>query len=92
MKLDDLAKSATNSSKEMACELASRIGVKKLIEIWERHQDDIQNWAKEVNAQHERDMVKAKAVIWQIANPAGCQTREDLIEIAKEYLDAHDPN
>ncbi|MEL6239436.1 MAG: hypothetical protein AAFQ90_12710 [Pseudomonadota bacterium] len=54
--LHEAADAATASGREMADELSDRIGVKRLIEIWERHQVDVRRWAEEVKAEHAADI------------------------------------
>lgn len=52
MTLDEAAQAATKSGREMATELGGRIGVKRLIEIWERHQADVRTYVNALNAAH----------------------------------------
>jgi|GEM_PF-5969214 len=57
--LKELSKAATASSREMATELGNRFGVEKLVDIWERHQRDVQAWAKVVNEIHREELQAA---------------------------------
>ena len=52
MDLDDAAAAATKSSQAMARELSGRIGVKRLILLWETHQDDVRRYIEALNAAH----------------------------------------
>lgn len=54
--IDTLAEAATASSRAMAGELFGRIGVKRLIELWEQHNSDVQKWGKAVRAKHQCDI------------------------------------
>lgn len=51
--LNTLAETATRSGREMATELGGRIGVKRLIEIWEQHQADVRLYIKALNKAHD---------------------------------------
>lgn len=50
--LERLSANATASGRRMAVELGAGIGVKRLCEIWEQHQADIQAYIIALNAAH----------------------------------------
>ncbi len=59
--LENLAIAATNSGREMAEELGGRIGVKRLVEIWERHNDDLRAWIVAGKDSHDRELASLRA-------------------------------
>lgn len=51
-KLESAARNATASGREMAEELSGRVGVKRIIEIWERHQADVRTYVTALGEAH----------------------------------------
>lgn len=82
--IETLAETATASSKEMAIELANRFGVKKLAEIWERHNVDIRAWHSAVKADYKARIEALEAQLAEAERRGAERMRERAASVAMD--------